>query len=382
MRGYAARETEALYARAQELCHQGEDTPQRFRVLLGLFSFHLVRGEHRTAHRLGEQLLSLAEASGHPGRRLGAHQALGLSLFHLGRFAPARDHLERGIALYDPGKHRSHISRSGQDPGITCLCYRPWVLWHLGYPDQALRAMGEVQAVARELAHPFSIAYALSYAVSLHLFRREPVLVHERAEWLLAFARAQGFAQWPPTATVHRGWALAQTGRAEEGIAQMRAGLEAWRATGAGIVWPYYLCLLAEAYGQAGRPREGLGVIDEALAAVEAQDERWIEPELHRLRAVLSLDAGADDAPLVAERSFRDALAVARRQQSRSLALRAATGLTRLWLRQGRADEARSLLHEAASGLDEGRETADGRDATALLETLGLVGLRRTSQPA
>jgi TOMM system kinase/cyclase fusion protein len=379
-KGYAAPETRALYARAQELCRQGEETPERSRVLLGLFAFHLVRGEHRAAHRLGEQLLRLAETSGHPGRLLGAHQALGLSLFHLGRLTAARDHLERGIALYDPRKHRSHISRSGQDPGVTCLCYRPWVLWHLGHPDQALRAMDEVLAIARELAHPFSIAYALSYAVSLHLFRREPGLVQERAEELLTFARAQGFGQWPPTATVHRGWALAQTGRPEEGIAQMRAGLDAWRETGAGIVWPYYLCLLAEAHGQTGRPREGLAVIDDALGAVEAQDERWIEPELHRLRGVLALDAGGADAPDVAERCFRQALAVARRQEARALALRAATSLARLALRQDRVDTAREVVAELRAGLDEGRDTADGRDAAALLAALAPMPVTRTSR--
>jgi adenylate cyclase len=352
-------------------------------VLLGLFSFHLVRGEHRTAHRLAEELLRLAETSGHPGRRLGAHQALGLSLFHLGELTAARDHLERGIALYDPRKHRSHISRSGQDPGITCLCYRPWVLWHLGHPDQALRAMEEVLAIARELAHPFSIAYALSYTVSLHLFRREPGRVQERAEELLTFARAQGFAQWPPTATVHRGWALAQTGRAEEGIAQVRAGLEAWRATGAGIAWPYYLCLLADAHGKAGRPQEGLAVIDDALAAVEAQDERWIEPELHRLRGVLSLDAAGDEALPAAERCFGEALAIARRQEARSFALRAATSLAGLWMRLNRAEAARHLLEEVGLGPDEGRDTPDGREADALLAAACRpVPVRRTSPRA
>jgi len=290
-RGYAAPEVERAYARARELCQRLGETPQLFRVFLGLFAFYLVRGEFQTARELGEQLLRLAQSEHNPARLLGAHQALGLALFHLGEFVSAREHLEQGIALYEPEKHSSHALRSGQDPGVTCLCYMPWVLWHLGYPDQALKRSHEVLALAQELSHPFSQVYALNYAAGLHQFRREWQATQERIEALIALSREQGFAQWVPQATILRGWILAEQGQEKKGITQMRQGLAAWRATGAEIGSPWFLALLAEGCGKAGQIEEGLTVLTEALTAVDKTGERHYEAELYRLKGQLLLNA-------------------------------------------------------------------------------------------
>jgi class 3 adenylate cyclase/tetratricopeptide (TPR) repeat protein/energy-coupling factor transporter ATP-binding protein EcfA2 len=138
-KGYAAPEVEQVYVRALELCRQMGEPPQLFPVLVGLWRLYLTRAEHKTAHQLGEQCLSLAQRMHNPVRLLGAHQSLGITLFTLGEFIQARVHLEQAIALYDPQRRHFYASRSGQDPGVACLCYAAWTLWALGYPDQALK---------------------------------------------------------------------------------------------------------------------------------------------------------------------------------------------------------------------------------------------------
>ena len=162
-RGYAAPEVEQAYTRARELCQQLEETPQLFPVLWGLWDFYLVRAEHKTARELGEQLLTLAQRVQDPVLLLEAHDALGQTLCCLGEFAPARAHVEQGIALYDPQQHRSlAFLYGGEDPGVLCLCYAGRVLWALGYADQALQRNHEALSLARELSHPHSLAVALT----------------------------------------------------------------------------------------------------------------------------------------------------------------------------------------------------------------------------
>jgi predicted ATPase len=285
-KGYAAPEVERVYARAQELGWQVGESPQLSRVLLGLFTFYLVRAKHQTARELGEQILHLAQSAHNSAHLLGAHQSLGTALFHLGEFDSARDHLERGMALYDPQKHRS---RAMQNPGVASLSYMAWSLWMLGYPEQALRRSHEALTLAQELSHPFSLAWALNYTTGLRQFRREAQMAQERAEALIALSSEQMFAQWLPGGMIMRGWALAKQGQGNEGIAQIRQGLTAWRTTGAGIGWPWFLAMLAEAYGEIGQAQEGLTLLVEALATVNITEECMYEAELYRLKGELTL---------------------------------------------------------------------------------------------
>jgi len=184
----------------------------------------------------------------------------------------------------------------------------------------------------------------------------------------MALSTEQGFPYWLAMGTIVRGWALALQGQAEEGIAQIRQGLTAYRATGAEGARPYFLTLLAEAYAQRGQAEEGLAVVSEALETVEATGERFYEAELHRLQGELSLQL---PTPLVeAEACLQRALALARRQQAKSLELRAAMSLSRLWQRQGQRDAARDLLAPLYGWFTEGFDTADLQEARALLETL------------
>ena len=234
---------------------------------------------------------------------------------------------------------------------MACRAYAAVTLWCLGYPDQALQRSHEALTLARELAHPFSLAFALFFAAWLHQFRREGHLTQERAEAVIALAAEQGFAVFVAGGTIFRGWALAERsaepgagqGQGEEGMAQMQQGLAAWRATGAEVFRPYGLALLAEASAQVGQHEAGLTLLAEALAVANDTGERRWEAELYRLKGELLLARSAEhDAE--AETCFRQALDIARRQQAKSWELRAAMSLSRLWQRQGKRAEARELL--------------------------------------
>src|SRR5207249_1655030 len=149
-----------------------------------------------------------------------------------------------------------------------CRSYRAWALWLLGYPDQALQSMQNALALAHELSHPFSLVYALTYAARVHQLRREGQDAQRQTEAAMVLATAQRFAQWLAQATILRGWALAEQGQDEEGMAQMRQGLATYGTTGAKVLRPYFLAMMAGAYGTGGQAEEGLAALAEALAAV------------------------------------------------------------------------------------------------------------------
>jgi TOMM system kinase/cyclase fusion protein len=365
VKGFAAPEVLQAYARARELCQHVGETPQLFHVLRGLWYFYLIGVELRTARELGEQLLTLAQHIGDTALLLEAHYALGNTVNYLAEFAAARVHFEQSIALYDPQQHRSHAFRYAQDPGVVCRAYAAVTLWWLGYPDQALQRSHEALTLARELAHPFSLAFALFFAALLHQCRREWELTQERAEAAMAIAAEQEFAVWVGLGTILRGWALAAQSQ-EEGMAQMRRGLDAYKATGAASGLPYYQALLAVTYAQVGQREEGLTLLTEALAMANDREERRWDAELYRLKGELLLAHSAHHAE--AETCFRQALDIARHQQAKSWELRAAMSLSRLWQRQGKTAPARQLLTEVYSWFTEGFDTADLKEAQALLE--------------
>jgi TOMM system kinase/cyclase fusion protein len=369
-KGFAAVEVEAAYARARELCRQVGKTPQLFPVLHGLWRVYNMRAEFQTARELGEQLLALAEGVRDSALLLEAHRALGQTLFWLGETALSRAHMEQGMALYDFQQHHSHTLLYGQDPGVVCQSFAAWALWLLGYPDQARQQIYEALARAQELAHPFSLVYALTCAAIVHGFRREGSAIQKWAEEVMALSRERGFPFWATWGMILRGWALVTQGQGTEGITQMRQGLAAYQATGGGVFQPSYLVLLAEAYGNMGQTDGGLSMLAEALAAVEHSEERWWEAELYRLKGELLL-ARAAEHRAEAEACFHQALAVARQQQAKSLELRAATSLSRLWQQQGKRAEAYELLAPIYGWFTEGFDTANLQEAKALLAELG-----------
>jgi predicted ATPase len=317
-KGHAAPEVEHAYTQAHALCQQVGETIELVSVLFGLWRFYILRPELHTARELGETMLRLAQRAPDPALAVIAHWALGLTWLWLGALPAARQHLEEAIARYTPDQRRMMVFRVGNEPGVPCRLYVAIILWVLGSPEQALARLHDTLALPPELSHPFSLAVARCLAAMVSQFRRDGPAVHEQAEAAIALTTEQGFPQWTALAMSLRGWALVMQGQGEEGIAQIRQGIAAWRATGAALFVPYLCTLLADVSALLSHPGDGLQALDEAHTLVEQQEERWWEAEICRLRGVLLLQQpGAPQAE--AEACFQRALDVARRQAAKSL---------------------------------------------------------------
>jgi predicted ATPase len=369
IKGHTAAEVEQTYTRAYELCQQVGDSPQRFSALVGLWRFYISQAKLRTAREVAEQGFLLAQRMQDPVLLQEAHLMLGSVLFYLGDLVSARAHLEQGIALYDPQQNRSLAFSGGTDPGVACLSWMAWTQWMLGYPDQGLARSREALSLAQELSHAYSHGFALHFAALFHYSCREVQLVRERTEAAIALSREQGFVRWLGGGMIMRGWALAEQGAVEEGIAQLRQGLSIWRDMGGELGLPHFFAMLADACGKRGQTEEVLCLLDEALAAGNRNEERRYEAELYRLKGEILLQQAIPDEQQ-AETCFRHALDLARHQQAKSLELRAVMSLSRLWQRQGKRDAAHWLLTEIYHWFTEGLDTPDLQAARALLDAL------------
>ena len=260
-----------------------------------------------------------------------------------------------------------------QDPGVALLHYAAHALWFLGYPDQARKQMDTAFTLSQKLDHSYSIAVTLLHAAHVHQYRREAETVSERTQVGLRLAIEQDFALVVALLTILRGWALRESGQQAEGMRQMEQGLADCRIIGQELTRSYFLALQAEAYGKGGQAEEGLHVLAEALELVNETGEGFYEAEMYRLQGELTLlvrerlDAVVQQE---AEECFLKALDVAGHQQARSLGLRAATSLARLWQQQGKMAEARELLAPVYNWFTEGFDTADLKDAKVLLAAL------------
>ena len=335
-------------------------------------------GRLRTKRALCEESLTLAEEMQDHALLETAHEELGSVLFFMGEPALALGHLEQCILPH----YRSLTLDAGFESAVLSLGRTAWVLWMLGYPDRALSRVQEALALGEEMSRPHSLVLGIHYVALLHQARREASLAQERAEAVMMLSNEHGFTYWLEGGRHVRGWALATQGRCTEGIVELRQGLAAWHAMGASLGQTHILVRLAEAYQQCRRVKEGLRVLDEALVTVHEREERYYEAEIYRLKGELLLQSDAqgptdnveqmalDMHPRVreAEACFQTALQVARRQQAKSLELRAAMSLSRLWRSQRKHATARQLLAEIYAWFTEGFETLDLQEAKALLE--------------
>jgi predicted ATPase len=329
-----------------------------------------VRAEYKMAYELAGQLLRLAQSQQNSAFLVQAYYALGLTSFYLGEFVAARQGFKQSVALYDPQQHRSHAFLYGFDPKPTCLSFVAEASCYLGYPDQALKELRHALALAQELSHPFTTAGVLNNAIWVYQLLREEQATQEYAETLIALCDEQGFALYLAWGTIMRGWALAEQRRRDEGMAQMSQGFDTYRATGAELQQPQFLALLAEAYGKRGQVEEGLSAVTEALTVVDKNEERFYEAELHRLKGKLLLQSPVSKSQAEAEQCFQQALAIARQQSAKSLELRAAMSLARLWQQQGKQQEAHRMLSEISGWFTEGFDTKDLQEAKAMLDEL------------
>lgn len=366
-KGWASPQAGEAYARARELCREAPEGAQLARALAGAHSFLHNRAEIRAAHQLADDSAVLSEHRNDSDIKLITHRCLGVSLMFRAEYNRALHHLRQSLNLYNEAEHRPP-KLTPHDVRVTCQSFVAWTVLLLGKPDQALAESQRALAWARELSQPYTLAFALHVNCVFHQLRGDAAILQERADELVPLATENGFPHFMGTGTCFRGWAiLAVGGSIEEAISRMRRGLATKRATGAEIKVPYYLGLLAEAHRRAKRPADGIKLLDEALELVERTDERWYEAELYRLMAeTLITKSDKRDA----ERWLCGALRTAQKQDARLWELRAGTSLARLWRDQGKRTDAHDLLAPIYRCFTEGLDTADLKEAAALLAEL------------
>jgi len=353
-------------------------------VLWGLWAFCLVRVEYQTARKLGEQLLQIAQTAQDPALLVEAHFTFGITLASQAEFPQARVHLEQGLACYDPQQQHTLTFRyGGQDPGATCGCFAAWVLWQLGYPEQARVRIREALTLVQELSHPPSLAFAHGMAAYYHQFCREHQNVQEQTEAAIQLCTEHKIGFWLTWSTILHGWVRGVQGQAEEGSAEIRQGLANMRAAHAEFHRPCQLALLAEVHWKGGWAEEGLTLLAESQATIADTGERYYEAEVYRLKGELTLEkfkaspelsrrvqGSESNGEEEAEACFHKAIATAQKQQAKSWELRAAMSLARLWQQQGKNAESHELLAPVYNWFTEGFDTADLKDARALLDEL------------
>jgi predicted ATPase len=372
-KGDAALEVRRAFGRAFELYQQAGESPQLFTALKGLAMYHKLRGESETARRLTDQIMVLANSLQDPMFMVEACFAMGSLFYYAGEFAPAQEYLERGINSYDLEQYRSLTMLYDQDPGVASLSYASMNLWMLGYPGRALVQCSESLALAEELSHPYSLVMALIWNGWVHLFRREGRLVEERTEAAISLSEEYDFALFSAVGMLLRGWALTMRGEVEEGIMQMKQGLSMSAVTiqnqGGEYLPPQLICPLADAHGDVGQPEEGLQAIVKAQTQMN-KDRGWlfVEAEIYRLKGKLLLLRDGSENEI--EANFQQAIDISRQQEAKSLELRGATSLARLWVSQGKQEEARQLLAPVYGWFSQGFDTLDLIEAKALLDEL------------
>jgi class 3 adenylate cyclase/predicted ATPase len=365
--GWASPQAAEAYARARELCREAPAGAQAAMALNGAHSVLHNHAEIRGAHQLAEEFAALSEGRNDRDTKLITHKCLGLSLLFRGEFSRALHHLQHALSFYDQTEHRPP-KLTPHDQRVACESFVGWTLLLLGQAEQALAQSRRALAWARELSHPYSLAFALHVNCVFHQIGGDGATLEERSEELVALATQHGFPHLVGTGTSFRGWAtLAMGGSIEEAISRMRWGLATKRATGAEIKVPYYLGLLAEAHRRANRTAEAISLLHEALEVVERTDERWYEAELYRLMAQALITKSDRQG---AERWLRRALRTAQIQRARLWEVRAATSLACLWRDQGKRTEARDLLAPIYGSFTEGFDTRDLKEAAALLAEL------------
>ncbi len=341
-------------------------------VLWSQVVFYNNRGQLQKGCELAEEMLHLAQGIQDQYPLAKAHGVLGWTLYLLGEFTSAHFHLEQSLALYDSHSHPQSPFFT-HDIRMENLSFLAWTLWHLGYPDQALQRGRNAMVLAEGLPFPFALAVTLGFIALLHIFRREGQPAQALAERVISVATEQGFPYWLAYGMVERGWALADQGSLEEGIAQLQEGLAAFRSIRTELGLSGFLAMLAESYGKAGRWEDGLAALNEALANVDNIGQRMGEAALYRLKGELTLQLKVESHKSKveeAEACFLKAIEIASKQQAKSLELRATVSLARLWRQQGKQHEAHVMLSTIYHWFTEGFDTKDLQEAKALLEEL------------
>ncbi len=355
------------YTRAHELAESSGETQQRFEALYGVWQSTFTSGGIAAADPFSERLLRMAEREADIGLRLQAHHSAWSTWSLGGDPAKAREHADAGRLLYDPEKHASHrLVYGGHDPGVCAGSIGAQAEWLLGYPEKALASVADALALAERIAHPFTRGLALTVSSLVYFNRREPERALRQVEAAEALAAEQRLSLiYEPG--ILRGVALLGQGAVEEAIARIREGVTRWTRLGRTNLLAYGLAFLAEGLARHGDRAAALAALREGLAIANATGEHMWDAELHRVTGTVLLAENKLDE---GQASLQQAIRIAQAQQAKSLELRAATSLARLWGEQSRRTEARDLLAPVYGWFTEGFDTADLKEAKALLDEL------------
>ena len=370
--GPGAPETGQAYTRARYLCEQLGDTAALIPVLSGLWSHHSARSEYQIAREIAGDLLRFAERKNDVSGMLVANRSMGTCLYILGEFLLSRKYFQKVLTLYDTNLHGSIASVAAYDPRVAALSYLSWNLLVLGYPDQALSWSHQSLLWGRQLGHPHSLGYALTWAAILNLLRRGDQDALRLLEELTTLCSQHGFSHFLARANIMRGYVLSASGETEKGVALARQGFADMLSTG--VIWnqTFFLGLMAQSCERAGQLDEASSLLSKALEIANRTGERWFESELHRLRGEW-LVARDQSYHGEAETCFHCALEIAKKQNAGFWELRAAMNLSSLWSQQRTPGAMRKLLANVYARFGEGFDTVDLRKAKSMLDDLDVT---------
>jgi len=366
-KGYSAPAVADTLIRARALAERSDRPDYLAPLLYSQWGFHMVRAEHELAVSLAGQMEKLGEIRKDQATLLLGHYTPGASCYFRGEFVTARCLLELCDGLRDPAARATYATITVADPHAASLGHLASTLALLGHIDQARARVDEALSEARSLDHPFTVAFVLSKVCAVEAAAGLPHDARRHAEELVALSNEHGFPLWLGLGLLQHGRSLMAVGQAQDGLPLLTKGLSVLRGAGAVVHTPCALCYLAEAHAKVGHLQEGQKCLIEAAQLIETTQERSAEAELHRLRGDM-MNARGDQA--AAEQNYRRALAVAEHQSAKTLGLRAAISLTRLWLDQGKRTQARDLFVPVYDSFTGGFETPVLRDAKALLDQL------------
>jgi DNA-binding response OmpR family regulator/class 3 adenylate cyclase/predicted ATPase len=368
--GYAAPSTREALLRARALIDESTDSLQKFSVLYGLWASYYVAVELAKQQDTARDFLAEAERANDAAVLCVAHRLVGTTYVQMGEFAEGSRHLKLARALYNSERRVGH-HQFGQDIGASVLCYLAWALWHLGYVDQASEAASEAMKLAEELSHPHTLVFTICHARGfMDLFWRRCEDTSSYAGLVISICSENRLLHWVNCGLILDGWAAVNRGQLDRGMEVLREGVVGWQKAGARLWMPMFLLLEAETYVKAGRDEAALGAIEQALAICEDTGERWAIAEVLRIKARLLLSTGRSKNYHEIEAILLNSLEIAQHQEARCWQLRASCDLAHVWQRQGRSKKALKLLQSMYDQFTEGFDTADLRDAQALLHDL------------
>ena len=369
VQGYASAETREAFSRARTLCLRLGNIPEYFQALYGLWGHSWMGGKNDDALRMADEFLSRSRALSDPVLLMVAHRVMGSTLLTIGDFQSSANHFEETIRLSISKGKQPLYNLYMVEPQAASLLLLSWDLWFLGYPDQSLSRVSEALALAQDLGHPYTVAFAHYMTSVVHLLRGDAARAFESAEKSFKVSQEQRFSLYVILSRISRGRAVGDLGRLGEARAEIALGIDEARRNGVGFMLPMMDSWLADMHAKAGENERALSIVEGGLANIGDVTGRSWESELHRQRAQI-LVALNPSKVREAESHLKKSIEVARGQSAKSLELRAATSLAELWRTQGRPDEARALLEPICRWFDEGAETADlrrARDAQSAL---------------